>query len=94
MPREYPPLPFAGIDINKTKKGYFLEENTYASKIDPLPKTASFEDFRTTQHLLAYITHTRLEFFTWINVLSQVTINTFQQEDIKIANALIMNYRN
>ena len=36
-PEEYPPILFAGMMINKTENGFFLEQHKYISDINILP---------------------------------------------------------
>ena len=88
-PREYLPFQFAGINIKKKENGFIMEQQHYVSTISKLEKSSTFETFRTTRHRLAWISHTRPEILAGVNILAQVTKDTFQQEDITITNSLI-----
>ena len=88
-PRDYLPFQFAGINIKKKENGYIMEQEHYVPTITKLEKTSTFETFRTTRHRLAWISHTRPEILAGVNILAQVTKDTFQQEDITITNSLI-----
>lgn len=92
-PKEHPPLLFAGININKLEDGYFLEQADYISKIDLLKPDTEFDEFRTTRHKLAWVSHTRPEILAGVNILSQVTNETYQKEDLRIINSLIKHLK-
>ena len=83
-PREFPPILFAGMNIERNSTGgYKLHQKPYLDKIDPLKKDDTYEEFRSTRHKLAWITHTRPEILAGVNILSQVTKDTYAKEHIK-----------
>ena len=88
-PREYPPLMFAGININEEGEGFFLEQTQYAKDINQLPKTTTFDEFRTMRHKLAWLTNTKPEILAGVNILSQTTKETFKEDNVKTINTLI-----
>lgn len=92
-PRESPPFQFAGVQIDNDPQGYVLEQHKYTEQIDKLKLDCSFEEFRTTRHRLACITQTRPEILAEVNILSQVTAETFEKKDVKAVNKLIKHVR-
>lgn len=65
--KEYLPVVFTGITVNKCNSGYFLEKTEYAKGIKTL-KTASFDEF-ITRHKIACLIKTRLEVMAGVNIL-------------------------
>lgn len=66
-----------------------MEQKTYVSNIEKLPITSKFEEFKSTRQKVAWISHTILEMFGGINILTQITKETFEKEDIRITDTLI-----
>ena len=93
-PREFPAILFVGMNIEKTKQGYTLHQKRSLEKIELLNKDDRFEEFRRSRHRLAWITHTRPEILAGVNILSQITQDTFTNEHIKTTNMLTKHLKN
>lgn len=73
-PRRYDTLKFAGVTMETNKDGSrLMHQSQYASKIEPLSKGYSYEQFRSRRHELAWIMHTRPHVAATVSILAQVT---------------------
>lgn len=70
---------FAGININKTSAGYFLEEENYAKIIEQLEKSASFDKFCTTRNKIEWLVNTRPEITVGVNILCKITEKNYKE---------------
>lgn len=84
--REFPPFLLAELNIHKKEYGLFLNQTAYGEAINELTTEALFDDFRTTRHKLAWISHTRPEILAGVNIICQAI-----QENVKVDNVKITN---
>lgn len=84
-----PPILLAVINVTSTSDVLFPEQTNYILQIENLKLETNFEEFRTTLHILAWVSHTIPEVVAEINILSEVTKETYLKEDLKTINSLI-----
>lgn len=68
--------------INQESYGLFLEETEYKKQIEKLTKNCDLDLFRATLYRPTSMSQTREELLAGVNILSQVTSETFQDDDI------------
>lgn len=84
------PFVFAGIRVEQGAGfNVTLDQREYINKLELLKKTATFDQFRSTRHKLAWIAGTRPDILAASNIYSQVTQESFTTEHIKNMNKSI-----
>lgn len=66
-----------------------IHQTEYLRKLEILPKSASFNQFRTMRHRLAWAANTRMDVIAAVNLLSQVTATTFKPRHVERINKVI-----
>lgn len=56
------------------------------SQIDTLKLCTNLDEFRTTCHGIAWVSHTGLEILAGVNILSKLTKETYKKEDLRMIN--------
>lgn len=77
--------------ISRDPLGYFLEQNKYSDEIDTLPSDFYLNVFRTTGPRLSLISQMTAKFLAGVKILSQVSKETFQEDEKTIVNVVIKN---
>ena len=88
-PREFDDFKFAGIHITRTPQGISLQQVDYTKTIKPLPKDASFSDYRSLRQKLMWASHTRPDILCAVNKTTQVTEKSFNSIAIKRGNSIV-----
>lgn len=91
------PLTFAGIDILEEREhGKLvrkLHQKLYIEKLEPIPDKASFDEFRSMRHKLAWATLTRPDISAAVALFSQVTETIFALGHVIQMNKTIKHLR-
>lgn len=82
---EYLPILFAGMKMKNNNDEFFMEQETQIKDTENLQTSTTSEEFRTTRHKIACLSDTSLEILSGVDILEQVTKDTFQNDDIQIA---------
>lgn len=69
--------------------GYLMHQLRYAKGFKTLNASPSFEEYRSLLHKLAWLGHTRPYILGPINILSQVTENTFETKHVKLIDTVV-----
>lgn len=89
-PREEKNFKFAGMEIETISDSRFkIHQQSFAEQLTNLPNTATFSDFRSKRHQLAWLGHTRPDLACAVNLAAQVTENTYSSQDILALNKII-----
>lgn len=70
--------------ISQNPEGYLLGQKVYSNKKKTLPVDHGFYLFKATRHRLAWTTQASPEISACINIVSQVTKETYGKEGTKI----------
>lgn len=73
---------FGGITVQKVNYGYIAHQSSYAATLRKLPKDATFDDFRTMRHKLAWLILTPQDLCTVAIMSSEVTYDTFNAKHV------------
>lgn len=80
---------FAGITIERTGCGYLEHQSAYAAKLKELSLDATFNDFRTLHHKLAWLSLTKQDLCAVQNMSFQVTNEPFNKTHAEEMNKSI-----
>lgn len=70
-------LDFAGLTVQQQDTGYSIDQSRYAAPLKPVDMSSGFEEFRENWHQLAWMSNSRPDVSGAVEMLSQVTINSF-----------------
>ena len=89
-PRKTPPFKFAGISILRPDLDTIvMQQQRYIATLEHLPPDAPFTAFRTMRHKLAWVSNCRPNVLAAVNILSQVTADTYKPSHLARINAVI-----
>lgn len=91
--REYDNVRFAGVEIRREGHGYLMHQDKYAQKLEEISSQDGFHAFRSLRHQLAWLTHTRPDLCAHANILSQVTMASYNATHTKIINSAVRKAR-
>lgn len=93
-PRKYDHISFAGVEISQRPDGSVLmHQRPHADRIQHLPKSCTFAEFRSGRQELAWIGHTRPDVAAVANMASQITTATFTPNHVKLLNDCIKHVK-
>jgi Reverse transcriptase (RNA-dependent DNA polymerase) len=90
--RDYDNVKFAGVNINKTSKGFEVHQHDYIQKIQPLSAKATFDDYRSLRAKLMWLVNTRSDISCATSMASRTTRDLFAMkptENIKELNRIV-----
>lgn len=80
------PFTYSGMLIEKHNGCFYLSQQSYTRNILPLPEPATFNDFRSVRHHLAWLSYTRPQLTAPVNIMAQITESKFFKESIRKIN--------
>jgi hypothetical protein len=79
---------FAGIQAENGKR-FSLHQNGYIDRLDILPSSASFSDYRAQRAKVAWITNTRPDICCAVSMSAQVTQSQYQISHLRMLNGIV-----
>jgi len=80
---------FTGIHLSGTKEYRKLSQERYILRLSRLAREATYEQFRSCRHKLAWTVHTRPDIAFAVSKLAQVTAENFDHSAIRNYNKLL-----
>jgi hypothetical protein len=75
-----------GLNIDQEDNSYFASMIAYISRLEQLPASASFNDFRTLRAKMLWIVNARPDLTAFVSIANSVTDATFAQSDVRRIN--------
>lgn len=91
--RNYLPIRFAGVYVSRMGSNIVLDQAEYVSKLNLLPDTCTFAEFRKLRAQLAWVMHTRPDICFNVSTSAQVTEERFRSDHIKKMNTVVRHLR-
>ena len=89
-PRQKGDFKFARMEIESLPGGgYKIHQHSFAEKLQLLPETCSFSQYRSCRHTLAWLVHTRPDIACAVNMAAQVTEQHWSVQDVRNLNRII-----
>ena len=87
-------IKFTGLRINGENETKSISQSEYISNLKLLPKSTSFETFRSIRAKLNWIANSRPDISCAVSMASAVTERNFSESKIKELNSVIRHLRN
>lgn len=80
---------FTAVRIRSTDFGLELIKDSYIKRLRTLPMDATFKEFTSMRHLLAWLTQTRPDIYCAVNMSAQIKEEKFSMDTLKTLNEVV-----